>query len=486
MHRCCALFTLLALTLLRSVASGVTPPPSAATIEADTVEVDLDNERTHAFGNAVLSYQDLQLRADDLTADRTSGDVEAAGDLHLVQGGRRLTGESLQYNLVAATGSLKKARLVEQGVIITGEEIILSPTEVVANNALFTTCDRPQPHYAFAARQIRLTAEVSSPGQVPTSGRLSLSQGRVLFRGRTLLPVPGYSVRVGEIGTEKGTPSPVVGITGDDGPYISIGHQMSRPQSPWFAEFAYRYTTSRGVRGMAKAGHYAGPAELSLAYIRREDPADRTVEPDDLEASLADVLVNREPEYGLVLPEMSVFRRLALRGSWLAGSYTEFDSEGIEERVSADRSSLNLLLTYAAYPISPSATLSHAVGYRSSHYSPGDKLSVRHLRHKADVHLNPRLRLELSHITRSESGESPFLFDGVGPDRELQGELTWIVNPAWRLRLVEYYDLENNETRDMILEATRTAHCLEYRVGWRRERGTLYVGFGLAPPSGHE
>ena len=486
MHRCCALFTLLALTLLRSVASGATPPPSAATIEADTVEVDLDNERTHAFGHAVLSYQDLQLRADDLTADRTSGDVEAAGDLHLVQGGRRLTGESLQYNLVAATGSLKKARVVEQGVIITGEEILLSPTEVVANNALFTTCDRPQPHYAFAARQIRLTAEVSSPGQAPTSGRLSLSQGRVLFRGRTLLPVPGYSVRVGEIGTEKGTPSPVVGITGDDGPYISIGHQMSRPQSPWFAEFAYRYTTSRGVRGLAKAGHYAGPAELSLAYIRREDPADRTVEPDDLEASLADVLVNREPEYGLVLPEMRISRPLALRASWLAGSYTEFDSEGIEERASADRTSLNLLLTYAAYPISPSATLSHAVGYRSSHYSPGDKLSVRHLRHKADVHLNPRLRLELSHITRSESGESPFLFDGVGPDRELQGELTWIVNPAWRLRLVEYYDLENNETRDMILEATRTAHCLEYRVGWRRERGTLYVGFGLAPPSGHE
>ena len=376
--------------------------------------------------------------------------------------------------------------MVEQGVIITGEEIVISPTEVVANNALFSTCDRPQPHYAFSARQITLTAEESSPGQVPTSGRLSLNQGRVLFRGRTILPVARYSVRVGEIGTEKGTPSPVLGITGDDGPYISLGQRMSRPESPWFADFTYRYTTSRGVRGLAKVGHYAGPAELSLAYIRREDPADRYIEPDDLEASLADVLVNREPEYGLVLPETRISRPLALHGSWLAGSYTEFDFEGTEERVSADRSSLNLLLTYAAYPISPSATLSHAVGYRSSHYSPGAKLSVRHLRHTADVRFNPRLRLELSHITRSESGESPFLFDGVGPNRELLGELTWVVNPAWRLRLVEYYDLENGETRDMIIEATRTAHCLEYRVGWRRERGTLYVGFGLAPPSGHE
>ncbi|MCJ7749672.1 MAG: hypothetical protein MUQ65_01045, partial [Armatimonadetes bacterium] len=146
MHRRRALFTLLALTLLPTVALGATPPPSAATIEADTVEVDLDKERTHASGNARLCYQDLELRADDLTADRTSGDVEAAGDLHLVQGGRRLTGDSLEYNLVAATGLLRKARVVEQGVIITGEEILLSPTEVVASNALFSTCDRLQPH----------------------------------------------------------------------------------------------------------------------------------------------------------------------------------------------------------------------------------------------------------------------------------------------------------------------------------------------------
>jgi hypothetical protein len=35
----------------------------------------------------------------------------------------------------------------------------------------------------------------------------------------------------------------------------------------------------------------------------------------------------------------------------------------------------------------------------------------------------------------------------------------------------------------MIVEATRTAHCLEYTVGWRKDRGTFYVGFGLAPPA---
>ncbi|HUU53287.1 MAG TPA: LptA/OstA family protein [Armatimonadota bacterium] len=486
MFRRRALLALLGLTLVHSTPLGATPPLSLATIEADRVEIDPDDETTYASGNALLSYQNFELHADAITADRTSGRVEAAGDLHLLHGGRRLTGESLEYDLMSAEGSLKKARAVEQGVVITGEEIRVSPTEVVAHDAFFTTCDREEPHYALAAKQITLTAEDTTPGQPSTSGRLSLSHGRVLFRGRTILPVPGYSVRVGEIGTTRGAPSPVFGITGDDGPYASMGYQMSRPASPWFADFTYRYTTSRGIRGLAKVGRYTGPAELSLAYIRREDPADRVAESDDLEASLADVLVDRKPEYGLVLPDFRIARPVTLRASWLAGSYTEFDSEGTEDLARADRTSLNVLLTYAAYPLGPSVKLSHAIGWRQSRYSPGDELRVRHFRNAADIRLNARLRLELSHISRRESGQSPFLFDGVGPHRELLGEVTWTVNSAWRLRLVEYYDLEKNETRDMILEATRTAHCLEYRLGWRRERGTFYVGFGLAPPSAYE
>ncbi len=220
--------------------------------------------------------------------------------------------------------------------------------------------------------------------------------------------------------------------------------------------------------------------------MRREDPADRDIEPDDLESSLADVLVNRQPEYGILLPDYRVARPLTLRAGWLAGSYVEFDSDGIAELAAADRTSLTALLTYDPYPVAPSVRLSHAVGWRQSRYSPGDELTVRLIRHTVDLRLNPRLRMELSHITRSQSGETPFLFDGVGPNRELLGEFTWVLNPEWRVRAVEYYDLEKNETRDMILEATRTAHCLEYTLGWRRERGTVYVGFGLAPPFADE
>jgi hypothetical protein len=144
------------------------------------------------------------------------------------------------------------------------------------------------------------------------------------------------------------------------------------------------------------------------------------------------------------------------------------------------------MLRGAPYRISPSLELSHAIGWRRSDYSPGDDYSVRLFRHSLDFRASPRLRLRLSHVTRLDSGETPFLFDGIGPRREIVGEINWVANRAWRLRFVDYYDPETDRVRDMVLEATRTAHCLEYTVGWRKERGAFYIGFGLAPPSAQE
>ncbi len=483
MRRCFSVLSLAGLALIHGSPAPAAGPVSSATVEADSVEVDLDNEAIQAAGNARLCYHGLELHADDLKANRATGEVYASGHLHIIQGDRVMFGESLTYNLDSEEGALQGARALEQGVVITGEEIWLSPQEVIARNARFTTCDRPDPHYAFAAEQITLTAEEAAPNRPARSGRLSLKKGKILYRGRSVLPVPGYTVRVGDVGTEKANPTPTFGFSGDDGPYLSIGYTLGDREKPLSGDFSYRYTTSRGIRGHLRAWRTTGPTELTLGYFRREDPADRYIEADDLEASLAGVLVNREPEYGVVLPAYRLGRFLTLQGSWLAGTYTEYEPEGLEELTQANRSSIVILARSDQYRVSPSVRLSHAIGWRRSKYSPGDDLTARLFRTTADVRLGPRLDLELSHVTRGESGESPFLFDGVGPKRELIADATWTVSPAWRLRLVDYYDLENNETRDIILEVTRTAHCLEYTVGWRSERGAVYAGLGLAAPS---
>lgn len=468
--------------LLLSPSLAWAESPATATIEADVVEVDLDGERTYANGNARLNYGDFGLRADQFTADRVSGEVEATGGLELRQGSRKLFGQSLHYNLHTANGALYNARAIEQGVIVQGEEITFSPHEVIAHHAYFTTCNQPEPHFYFAADNITLTGEQKVPGQTVKSGRLTLNRARITYHNRPLFTVPKYSVHVGDIGKPRSTPLPVTGFSRDDGPYATIGYNLGEPEQALTLGLNYRYTTFRGIRGYLKLNRMVGPAEVSFGYIRREDPADRLIEPDDLESSLAKVLVNREPEYGLVLPEYRLNPALSFQASWLNGTYSEFSPDAQTKLSAADRMSLNALIRAEAYSVSRRIKLSHALGWRQSSYSPGAEFTVYLSRHTVDCTINPKLRLELSHITRRQSGESPFLFDGVGPNRELLTEAVWVMDPSWRLRLVNYYDLEDSCTRDMIFEATRTAHCLEYTLGWRKERGSFYIGFGLAPP----
>jgi len=435
MSRFCGAFLLLGLILLQPLPIAASPTPTTAGFEAEVLEVNLDEQSTVARDNASFSYQALTLHADHLIANRLTGEVEASGNLELTQGGRRLRGESLQYNIHTEEGVLTKARVAEQGVFITGEKVVFSPAELVAHQAYFTTCDHPRPHYTFGAGTISLTAEETAPGEQPQSGRLTLDQARITYRNRRLFSLPRYSVSVG---------------------------QLSEPE------------------GMLQRRWSVG------RYVRREDASDRELNPDDLEASLANVLLNRDPEYGARLPQFAVGRSLQVRAEWLAGSYTEWVPGEQEARASADRVASNVVLSLAPYPVSRKLRLSHAFGWRRATYSPGDWFTSRFYRHAADLDVSRKAHLSLAYIARRSSGETPFLFDEQGPGRELLADLTWQITSQWGLRLLDLYDIEDRQPRDMMFEVTRTAHCLAYTVGWRKSRGRFYVRIGLVPTGSDE
>ena len=80
--------------------------PDTVAADADLVILDLDQDTLHAQGDAALSYRDLSLHADHITANQQTGLIEAFGDLSLSQQGRRLQGEVLQYNVHTDEGVL--------------------------------------------------------------------------------------------------------------------------------------------------------------------------------------------------------------------------------------------------------------------------------------------------------------------------------------------------------------------------------------------
>jgi len=473
--------------LLGCIAAGVpalaqqTAEPVSMIVQASTVDLDLGRQTVEAQGQARVSYGETELYADQVSADRASGDVQGRGNLVLVQRGRRLQGDRVQLNLRSEVGSLENARVQEQGVIIRGERIEFSRQSLVAHHAYFTTCDKPNPDYSLGAETITLTAQQTAKGK--EAGRLTLDRARVTYHNRRLFTLPRYSISVGQIGDPSSTPFPVSGFDRDDGPYASLAYSLGRPGDPTVADLAYRYTSFRGIRGYAKLRRSLGGLDLGAGYVRREAPTDRLLRPDDFTTTLAPVLVNRAPELSASLADVPLAGPLHLRSEAARGSYAETEHFKVDFRARANRTSVSNLLSLVPYRVSPSVSLNHAVGWRRSSYSTGDEFRIRFARQSIDVAAGRDVQVGLSYITRRGSGSTPFLFDRIEVGRELLGDIRVRLSPRWRVRVVDLYDLERRDTRDMLVWLTRTAHCLDYTVGWRKAEGSFFVGISLARPT---
>lgn len=463
-----------------SAALGASDPPAAVSIDAAVVVWNPRTDRFDASGQAVLSYRGVDLRAERIVADRGTGEVEASGNVAFLRGGQRLEGDSLTYDIHEEKGVLEKARMYERGLIIQGERIEFSPQQIVAHEAHFTTCDRPEPHYSFAARRMSLSAAEAKQGRSTEAGVLTFDGARLNYHGRRLLAAPRFSVNVGEMERKGFALLPVAGFSKEDGPYAYFSYSLGGPHTQTAVDFGYRYTTFRGIRGDLGLLHRLGPLELTASYVRREDNADRELEPDELQTNLDDVLVDRSPEYGVRLPSLPLGRALSLRAEWLSGRYREWDRE-TDVRITADRESANALLSVTPYPVARGVSLSHAVGWRSSRYSPGDSLTITRYRHSVSLDLGRRGDLAVSYVASDDSGETPFRFDDVGAARALLADLRYRLSPKWRLRLTNSKDLADGVNDDLEFSLTRTIHCLDYTLGWRSARSTFSFSVGLAP-----
>ncbi len=131
--------------------------------------------------------------------------------------------------------------------------------------------------------------------------------------------------------------------------------------------------------------------------------------------------------------------------------------------------------------LSPHVAVDYALGGHEAVYSTSQSITVSFFRATADYVWNAEDHLAVSYINRGSWGNTPFFWDRVDMPQELRGDLGWRINPAWRLRVVERYDLADRQTHDLLIAAVRSAHCLEYEVGWRKQNGDFFVAVNLVP-----
>jgi len=112
-------------------------------------------------GGVKLRYQDIEIQADQVSLDQKTKLVTASGSVILDQGPRRLTGDTLDFDLNTKTGKLKNATgQVAPDYYFRGAEVAKTGDDTyTVTDGIFTSCSQEVPDWSFRLGEARVEVE---------------------------------------------------------------------------------------------------------------------------------------------------------------------------------------------------------------------------------------------------------------------------------------------------------------------------------------
>lgn len=111
------------------------------------------------WGEAVLEYKDMQIKAENIELNLESLHVVAEGDVSLKMKKREVKARSFEYNLGSEEGVIFSPEGSEGSFFYRAEKAYLYPERIELKGASFTSCDLPNRHYHVKARQVKIYPE---------------------------------------------------------------------------------------------------------------------------------------------------------------------------------------------------------------------------------------------------------------------------------------------------------------------------------------
>ena len=133
----------------------------------DSTVNDLNRRYTYLFGDAVVKYEDLELRADYIEIDfknselYASGVADSNGNVHgsplFIQGESRYRAHEIKYNFTTQKGKITHVITTQDEGFIHGEQIKKMGDNVAfLKNGKYTTCELDHPHYEIDFTKAKL------------------------------------------------------------------------------------------------------------------------------------------------------------------------------------------------------------------------------------------------------------------------------------------------------------------------------------------
>ncbi len=444
------------------------------TVDGEKVELSYDQRYVTLQGKVVIIAQSeedparkIRIEADFVEGDLESGRFEALGNVLVVTPEASLRGESVHYEAATSEFKLKRAAVMVGLREVGGEKVYgyAYGQEIGQTNEIlyilrgrFTTCDRPNPHYAVECKRVTYH---------PASGKVTVKGGALRLYGVRIPLFPRVSFKHGGRKREGPSLTPMVGYSGRDGVHLRWAFPLTSAESSTDAALHLRLTAKRGLRGHVESATPWGEFALQGMASHKEDV---TNDLDEL------VTVSRLPELSLSREwEAARAGDSRLSGRLTLGRYREFGTAG-EPNIKDDRAMAELGLTRNEDRWAEGTGNWWWVKARQAWYDGGDNYTDVEMAVGAGRRLGRDLTGALTLRHHAIGGQTPFEFDDVDIQTELMGRTDLGLGNGWGLGLLGRFDLRDDVLRDYEAELRKRVHCLTWVARYRDVGNRLGLG----------
>lgn len=133
----------------------------------DSIRFDILGEKVYLYGNAKITYEDIEMNAAFVQVDWTTRELYAKGKVDSTgaetglpvfkQGSDMFTAKTVTYNFDTKKGKITQVNTTQGDGYILGQTIKkIDENNYFIRNGAYTTCDLPHPHYSISANKLKV------------------------------------------------------------------------------------------------------------------------------------------------------------------------------------------------------------------------------------------------------------------------------------------------------------------------------------------
>jgi lipopolysaccharide export system protein LptA len=410
-------------------------------IEADNLSFSEETGDVFAEGNVVVKQHTDTLLTDFMHGNNKTTEVWIDGKATLQQPGTELIGTGTHYNYTTRLGNMHNVKGLVGKEHISSNDLEFYPEKLVAHYSTATKCPAIVPDYHMSADRIEIWP-----------GEKMVAYNAKFWIGKTVIySMPKYQTSL-KPGEEKSA-FPRIGYHSGDG--FTISQHLEYPIANRLTAFAdLDYYSKHGFEPTYGFSSKQKGYTLKL-YQGSEENSD-------------DEWIKREPELLLTLDPIRVGK--------VVGNFSASSGKWKEDNISGWRQDYNLYFHRDPIQLSKVLTLNVGAGYEKVHYGY-DNSSNNIWSFNTNLTAKPNDRLEtwVGYAYHDQSGTSPYEYDKIDSDRELNTGFMYKLDKMNAVGVKMDYDLEHSKVKDLDYTWRRNLHCWEADITYRAERSQVNV-----------